>query len=223
MHVASGLVSPATPTSPLFPKRQAPKQASNALQKAGKSNRLGINSKQACVRRAVGSQSGRDTTCLLTIENSNPATVSRHSATTVRNLEHLKQARTHPAPPEKAAPLPATCSRGVQSSSSANIQGNIIPIHKATAIATRSLHKHEDGAASQPAVEQHVHDVGNSQQCSATGSLAPFASRVWLPDKQLWVPQSTVSSNGTGARTAAIAGSKPAEQARMLTDRKSVV
>lgn len=211
MHVTSGLVSPASPLLPW--RRQQPSCHRLADQHVHKN----FHGADSCNGPTSVACSNRMQSSLLTAEGVRPAAASTHTSTPVHTQETFVQAC------ERALEAPGGAQAAVQGSklnNSSNRTGNsIISITAATPAAARSLCTSQDTSgdfAGQSHSTAHHDNECQAQdqqlQPAAAGVPEAASSRVWLPQKQLWVPRNCTHDSTAVGRTAAIAGSTPCEQ-----------
>ena len=227
MPVTSGLVSPAQHHSSWRCGRQ------HRHDKGGLSQQRQAFTSSSCSRpgatRVASLSNSRDTAGLLTIE----AAEAHSKPAPPGTKQHLRREWYEPTArcPVAEGPQPATGS-GQQGSPVVN-GNNIVPLSvssPATAAQQMHDHGHEAGIRGHSEMRQQQHEMQalplqpNKQisQQQTSGSCEPVTKQIWLPDKQLWVPQNGHGIDSLGSRTAAIAGSAPSEQKSRLAKRRTL-
>eukprot|EP00878_Enallax_costatus_P014260 GHUV01014915.1.p1 GENE.GHUV01014915.1~~GHUV01014915.1.p1 ORF type:complete len:446 (+),score=95.45 GHUV01014915.1:306-1643(+) len=184
--------------------------------------------------RVAGLASSRDTVGMLTVETAGTAAEAHSKPVPPGTKHHLRQALCEPAARYQIAESPPQATGSGHEGSHVMMNGNnIVPLSVSSpATAARLLHDHgsEAGTQEQPQLRQQQQEFQelrpqpNKQvsQQQSSGSIEPVENRIWLPDKQLWVPQNGHGIDSLGSRTAAIAGRAPSEQKSRLLKRRTL-
>lgn len=216
MHVTSGLVSPAQHHSSCSCQSQHMhgRGGSSVHRQAFISN----NCSRLAASRRAGVQGSGLTSGLLTGAAVATAAEGQSKAAPLRITGHVRQALCGLAAPETIA---------VATQTGSSCPDDIVPGSSLSVTAAGLLKGHEydeklqlqeqdmQTLHSQP--QQHVHQQHISLPSEPLGT-----SQVWLPEKQLLVPQTGKALHGHRFRSAAIEGLAPAEQHSQVTKRRTL-